>query len=458
MSSASAQPKTLGTRVTEFGALAAIGGLMWAANWVTGPARGDLVVVAAVGFLLLAGLLTADVLEIARLPHLTGYILAGVVAGPHVLHLVTEEAVKRLESVNSLALSLIALAGGGELRIDAVRAGMKRLFWSTVVQHSTVLVLTAATFVALTPWIPFTHGRPWPALVAIAMLWGLMASSRSPSATLAILSQTRAKGPVAQFALVFVMVSDVVVVVLLAFVFSYARGLLSGGDIGFSVTDLKVLGQHIIGSIALGTTLGLILSAYLKLVGGNVLLVLIAFGFVVSQGIDYVGFDPLLTFLVAGFIVQNHSEQGEKLLHAVKQTGSVVFIVFFATTGAHLNLPLLAHLWPLALLLSGARALFTLVAHVVSTRIAADPPVLRRWGWAPLMSQAGLTLGIAAIVARGFTEFGSAFQSLAVATVAVNEIMGPILFKLALDRTGETRSLASRDSMASDPATGGAPF
>jgi Kef-type K+ transport system membrane component KefB len=172
------------------------------------------------------------------------------------------------------------------------------------------------------------------------------------------------------------------------------------------------------------------------------LLVLIALGFGLTDGLRYLHFDPLLTFLTAGFVVANLSEQGPKLLHAVEETGSVVFVVFFATAGAHLDIPLLTQLWPIALTLAGGRALFTVLGHRLGTRLAADEPVVRRWGWAPLISQAGLTLGLSTVIERAFPSFGPGFRSLVVATVAINEMVGPILFKLALDRTGETGKAA----------------
>jgi hypothetical protein len=74
----------------------------------------------------------------------------------------------------------------------------------------------------------------------------------------------------------------------------------------------------------------------------------------------------------------------------------------------------------------------------VGARLANDEPVVRRWGWAPLVSQAGLTLGLSAVIERTFPSFGPGFRSLVVATVAINEMVGPILFKLALDRAGES--------------------
>ena len=109
------------------------------------------------------------------------------------------------------------------------------------------------------------------------------------------------------------------------------------------------------------------------------------------------------------------------------------------TAGAHLDVPLLRQLWPIALALCTTRAAVTVSVALWSSRIAKDPPVLRRWGWASLISQAGLTLGLSVVVARNFPEFGEGFRSLAIATVAINEMIGPVLFKLSLDRSGEAQ-------------------
>jgi Kef-type K+ transport system membrane component KefB len=142
--------------------------------------------------------------------------------------------------------------------------------------------------------------------------------------------------------------------------------------------------------------------------------------------------------MVAGFVVANFSQQGDKLLSSVERTGNVVYVVFFATAGAHLDLPLVEQLWPIALFLGGVRALTTWSVHRLGAFLAKDTPLIKRWGWSALVSQAGLTIGMAVLVERSFPSFGAGFRSIAIANVALNELMGPILFKLALDRTGET--------------------
>jgi hypothetical protein len=91
-----------------------------------------------------------------------------------------------------------------------------------------------------------------------------------------------------------------------------------------------------------------------------------------------------------------------------------------------------------AVALCASRALFTVIAGRISSRLAEDPAILKRWGWSSLVSQAGLALGLSVVIAKAFPSFGDGFRSLAIAAVALNEMIGPILFKFALDRAGET--------------------
>ena len=423
------------TRVLQVAALAASFALLWSTKHMTAEGA----TVAALGLFLVGGTLASELVEALRIPHLTAYLAVGVIAGPHVLDVVKHDSVESLQSINGLALALIAFAGGAELRLDMLKESLRSLAWTTVMQCFAVLVVMSLVFAAASPLVPFAHGHGLAFLIGISLIEGVMGITRSPAAVLAILSQTRAQGKIANFTLAFVMLSDVVVIVLAAAVISLTKPLVEPSG-AFSMAAIDHLGHEILGSIALGTTLGLVIVAYLKWVEKSFLVVLCALGFGFTEVIRYLGFEALLTFLVAGFLVQNLSKQGGKLLHAIEDMGSVVYVLFFATAGADLDLPLLRRLWPAALILFAGRLVVTFGANAASTRLAKDPPILRRWGWTGLVSQAGVALGIASSIERANPSFGSAFKALAVATIAMNELFGPIFFKLALDSTGESAS------------------
>ena len=348
--------KSPGTaRALDAMGLAVLFAILYGATRLAPNMSGTPSILASLGFLLLAGTLMSQLIEVLRVPHLTGYLLAGILAGPHVLHLIDTDSVKALAPVNTLALALIALAGGTELRIDQVKKGIKSLVVSNVVQTVAIIVIIGGVFILARPLLPFTAGLTFTGVVAAALLWGIIATSRSPSATLAILAQTRARGPLASFALASVMLSDVVVILVLAGGMMIARPLLEPGST-LSLAAFRALGHEIIGSVSIGTMLGLLLAIYIKVSGRQLMVVIVAVGFGATETLHFLQFDPLLAFLVAGFVVQNLSKQGEKFLHAIEEMGGVVYVVFFAIAGADLDIPLLKSLWPVALLLGGARA------------------------------------------------------------------------------------------------------
>jgi Kef-type K+ transport system membrane component KefB len=441
VSSSSHHGKTPVGRVLDTFGLLTIFGVLWVAARFAPGHGGDAALVAALGFLLMAGTLMGELVEIIGLPHLSGYLASGILAGPYIFHLIDHETVDRLKPVNTLALALIALSGGAELRIDALKKGLKSLLSATMVQSLLGMLLVGAVFFSVTPFMGFTRELAPSAALAAALLWGVLAIARSPSAALGIISQTRAQGPLTQYTIAFVMASDVVVVILLAAGITIARPLVDPG-LAFSSEAFGVLGHEILGSVAVGTTLGLVLAIYLRLIGSQLLVVLLVLGFGATEVLSYLHYDSLLTFMVAGFVVQNLSKQGDKLVHHVDKAGAVVYVVFFASAGAHLNVPLLKQLWPIALLLAGSRVLVTFGSAKLASRIAKDEPIVRRFGWAPLISQAGFALGISQIASKEFPVFGRGFGDLAIATVAMNEMLGPIIFKIALDRAGETRAPA----------------
>ena len=436
--SAPGAPKGVATRLIQLVVLASVFALLWGATRVSHDSHGTLDTIVATGFLLLAGTLTSEVLEPFGMPHLTGYLAAGIVAGPYVLHLIDHETVANLSQVNTLALALIALQGGAELKIDLLKKIIRSLAYHTMIQVSMVMVLMTGVFMLARPLMPFLNGMSFTVVLGIALLWATLSVTRSPSALLGVLAQTRAQGPVATFSLAFILSSDIVVVVLLAAVLSIARPIIEPGSAFSIMSTLREVGHELLGSVALGTTLGLVLALYCRFVGRQLLLVFIALGFGMSEMLRYLGFEALLTFMVAGFVVANLSEQGEKFLHSIEKAGGVVFVIFFATAGAHLDVPLLRKLWIVAVVLAGSRMLISYVAHRIGARLADDPAVVRRWGWGSLFSQAGLALGVAAVIERTFPAFGPPFRSLSLATVAINEMIGPILFKLSIDRSGES--------------------
>src|SRR5687768_1890345 len=179
----------------------------------------------AFGFLILAAYTVGEIANGIGLPKLVGYLLAGIVFGPSALHTVSYDVILRLNPVNELAVSLIAFLAGAELK------------WSDVKQHGAGYLkilgcemgLTFAaiiTFViALQSYIPVLADQPMPRVIVFALLLAVILVAHSPAATLGLLTETRARGPVARTTLGVVLVSDVVLILLFTIVAAISRGI-----------------------------------------------------------------------------------------------------------------------------------------------------------------------------------------------------------------------------------------
>jgi Kef-type K+ transport system membrane component KefB len=147
--------------------------------------------------------------------------------------------------------------------------------------------------------------------------------------------------------------------------------------------------------------------------------------------------DPLMLCIAAGFVIRNFTTRGRDLVRGIESVSPLVFAVFFTLAGADLNLVALRQMWIIASILVAARLGAVWTSTWLGSRLVENEPGTRRWAWTGFISQAGVTLVLVSLVAVHFTEWGNAFKTLIVATIAVNQIIGPIAFKIGLVRVGE---------------------
>ena len=389
----------------------------------------------SLGFLVIAGAVFGNVAAAMRLPKLTGYLLAGILSGPQAFAILSTDDVKSLSLINALALALIALQAGAELTIGTLKRTWRSVMWSSVAQTLLVVPVMALLFFALSGFMPFLGGLNTGTVVAVSVIWGVLALTRSPAVTLAILGETKAKGPLAEHALGVVVLLDVMVLPLFAAAMAIGRGQISGEAFEFSV--LIHLAEELFASVCAGTAFGLLVALLLRVITRERVLMVVVVGYGVTALSTYLRYDTLLVFVMAGFVVMNLTRFGRDLVHTSEQTSAGVMIVFFATAGAKLDLLALQQLWPIALAFFVARALITVVACRVGHRLANDPPVVRRLGFTPFISQAGVTIGLASIVADALPGIGKALATLVIAVVGFNELAGPVIFTLGLKKAGE---------------------
>jgi Kef-type K+ transport system membrane component KefB len=386
-------------------------------------------------------LLTADTFGALahdlKLPRLVGYLVAGLVLGPSVARIVPAGVLEDLAMMKRLAVGLIGLLAGAELRMRDLRERHLTIGLILALQTIAVLGVLLGTTLLAASWMPFLSGLSPGPLFFVALLFATLLTVNSPMVTLAMLTETRASGPLAKTTLGVVLVADVLIILLFTGAFSLARGSLTGTMAGASAAMTRLL-LEVMGSIAAGVFVGAVVSLYLRLVRRELVLFAVLVVFATAAAAQALHFELLLSLLVAGFLVENVAPvRAEPLVHALHQTAVPVFVIFFAMAGAELHLQDFAAVWPLVLLIALARMGAIRASATLAGHWARAEPAVVRYGWTGLVSQAGVALGLSAIVADRLPGVGLAMQAVTVGVIAFNESVGPILFRRGLERAGE---------------------
>ena len=390
------------------------------------------------GFLILAAYTVGEIVAGVGVPKLVGYLVAGIVFGPSALHTVSYDVMTRLAPVNQLAISLIAFMAGAELKWSEVKQRGGSYFKILTCEMGLTFVAGIGAIFALSSQIPVLADQPPERIFVFALLFAVIIVAHSPAATLGLMTETRANGPVARTTLGVVLLSDVVLIVLFTLAVTASR-LIVPPPGGAEMPSLPMVVWEIAGAVVIGSIIGGAVTLYLRFMHHQLLL----FGIIVAMfGAEIARLahvELLLTILVAGFVTENLATEGrgQALRDAVERGSAPIFVVFFALSGASILIAevaaLIAIVAPLVLL----RALSIWVGTSIGTRWARVPRGERNQIWLGLIAQAGVAIGLASVVANAYPELGASIRNIALAVIAINQLAGPILFRRALANAGE---------------------
>ncbi|MEA3460912.1 MAG: cation:proton antiporter [Bacteroidota bacterium] len=384
-----------------------------------------------------------------RLPLITGFLVIGLISGPEVLGLIETEALSDLAFLNDIALAFIAFAVGSELYLKELRSRMKSIIAMTITQMIVTFLLVSFSMYLLLELIPFAEDMKLAARIAISMLAGTIAIARSPASAIAVINELRARGPFTQTALGVTVVKDFGVIIFFAIIFTLSKSLIQ--DTSFRPIYLVQVLVELVAAFGLGFLVWLLLRASLSLKGmmpvkkGLVLLT----GFLVYVFTNITGdhsslylglelhIEPLLICIIGSFLVTNYSVYRNDFTRIVKELGPYIYVIFFTLTGAMISLEVLAAMWFITLILFGIRLISLILAGYSGSILAGDPPLFRRLSWMPYVTQAGVGVGLATIIATEYPGWGAEFATIMISIIVLNQIVGPPLFKWALHLVGE---------------------
>lgn len=390
----------------------------------------------ALGVALLAASIVGWLFQFLRLPRITGYLVFGLLCGPSVANIITLSMARDLRVANGLALALIAFIAGLQIDLSRLRPKLRDML---TVSATTIIALWASLAVvlyALWPSLMIDVTLTGPERAAAAALAATLLSGFSPAVTIAVITESRARGRLADLAVVVVILAELAAVVLFAACLEASRtafGVPSADRLAHVASTL----WEIFGSLAFGAIVGSFFVLYLRYIGREVTVVLLALCAVLSGLGAWLHFAPLLAGLAAGLVVQNvAAPAGNVLRDAIERDAMPVMVLFFAAAGASIQVETLSRAGLVALGIGVIRLVLVRASTGLASAAVSNMPETRDL-WRALLPMSALAAGMAAVVASEHPAWGGSLQAIVFAVIALNELAGPIVFRAALARAGE---------------------
>ena len=402
----------------------------------------------SVSIALLAGLLMTRLFKPFKLPDVTAYLIAGVLIGPYCvgalgiggLGFSTKEAVGALGLIAEVALGFIAFSIGSEFRLDDLKKTGKQAFVIGVVQ-----ALIATLFVDLALFVVHIL-MPDKLSVPQLIVLGAIATATAPAATLMVVRQYKAKGPLTKLLLPIVALDDAVGLIVFAVCFGIAKTLLSGQVDLVSIIVNPLM--EIVCSLILGAIMGWVLTQLEKLFHSNTnrLNMTIAFVFLTVSlsmidfniGPVHISFSSLLVCMMLGTIFCNLCPLSHDLMAASDRWTSPLFALFFVISGAELELSVFgdAAIVGIGIVYIVFRCVGKYVGSFASAKATKCSPEICKYLGITLFPQAGVALGMCT-TAMALGEEGNLIRNITLFAVLIYEIAGPLMTKMALTAAGD---------------------
>ncbi len=397
---------------------------------------------------LLAGLMLSRLAKLVKLPAVTAYLVAGIVIGPYLIGALnipglgfnTMADVKSFSLISDAALGFIAFSIGNEFRLSQLKKTGRQATVIGIFQAVVATLVVDAALISLHFMMPDKLSLP------AAITLGAIAAATAPAATLMVVKQYKAKGPLTDILLPIVALDDAVGLVLFAISFGISKGLISGKVDMISIIVEPVC--EVVLSLLLGALMGFLFNLFERFFHSRSkrLSVSVAFVFL-TVGLSmmkfeifgiHIAFSSLLVCMMLGTVFCNICDFSEELMERVDRWTAPLFVLFFVISGAELELSVFTDV---AIVLIGivyiiARSVGKYGGAFISAKATKCDGNIVKYLGITLLPQAGVALGMA-IKAQTLGAEGAIVANITLFAVLIYEIVGPMLTKISLQKAGE---------------------
>ena len=379
----------------------------------------------ALAVMIFSGMLCGRLVKRIKLPNVTGYLIAGLLIGPSVLGIIPADTIESFTILSDVALGFIAFSIGNEFKISYFkRVGSTPIVIAIFESLFAVIFVVAALLVT---------GHD----LSFSLVLGAIAAATAPAATIMVIRQYKAKGPMTETLLSVVAIDDATALFYFSICVAIANSL-SGGSMALSEIVLSPL-IEIGGALLVGFLLGLIFTLPLRFFKkeGNRLALIIGFVFLGVGLSEICGFSSLLFCMSMGAALSNFCSETPKIMDIADGFTPPLFMLFFVASGAELQLSVLPSIGLAGIIY----VIFRVAGKMAGTSFAAAlckaPAVVRQYLGMALVPQAGVAIGLSLVATTAVPQFGSTIRAIVLCATLIYELIGPAVAKFSLTKAGE---------------------
>jgi len=385
----------------------------------------------SIGFIFLAGLFFARLINKIKLPSVTAYLILGIVIGPSILNLTSQELISSSGFISNIVLGFIAFGLGQSFTREFFRSIGRPVLWISILEAIGPWVLVTLSFF-------FLLKQPF----YVALLFGAISAATAPAATVMIVREYKAKGRFTDILLGVVAIDDAWCLIIFAVSLAISKALAfhTSNTFIFRVVFSSMI--EIIGALLLGGAIAFFVTLFSKFVRTQTELLIYTLGFVLlTTGLAIsLHLSVLLANMFLGTVLININKSNFEFFDVLKLIDSPLYLLFFVLAGINLEIGLLKGIGILGIIYILCRTTGKITGSIWGGYIVKAEERIRKYLGLGLLPQAGVALGCALIAKSNFPKVGGMIFTTIVATTVIYELVGPLCTRYALKKAGEILS------------------
>jgi Kef-type K+ transport system membrane component KefB len=384
-----------------------------------------------ISVILLAGMAVAKILGYFKFPNVTGYLIAGIIIGPSISGVISSEVIDSLRILSDVALGFIAYSIGSQINIKEMRKTGSGIIVLTFMEALTAMAMVTLVCV-------FVFGRDLP----FSLMLGAISCATAPAATLMVIRQYKASGPLVDVLLPVVALDDVVGIMAFGVASTVAKAILNNAKPDVFSMFLKPLWE-IIAALMLGAAIGILFIYISKKIKteGNYLNLVIAIVFLGVALASKFGLSGLLTLMATGSVISTFLPTAQMPFTVIEPVTTPIFLIFFVLSGSDLSLKAIGGVGLIGLAYIVVRVIGKWLGAYAGAKIFKMPQAVQKYLGYTLMPQAGVALGLSYIAMQTVPPpHGPEIRTIILCATVIYELLGPLVAKKALQMAGEIKN------------------